>query len=246
MAGALNIVILTGAGVSADSGISTFRDPEGVWAKIDYRRVATPEGFAADPTLVHKFYNERRAGLRHAQPNDAHTAIACLQQELSSRGGSLTLITQNVDDLHERAGTHSIMHLHGELVSARCCVLGPHSVGCGEIHHWERDLSLATQCPACGSSGAMRPDIVWFGEMPRLLDAAEAALLTATLFVSIGTSGSVYPAAGLVHLARLNGARCMELNLEPSENAGAFDDARYGSAVEIVPAWVDEFLSRMT
>ncbi|MEO0398610.1 MAG: NAD-dependent deacylase [Pseudomonadota bacterium] len=237
-----NIVVLTGAGVSADSGVATFRDPDGVWAKYDYRDVATPEGFAADPMLVHSFYNSRRAGLANVEPNPAHYALVALESALKERDGALTLVTQNVDDLHERAGSKAVLKMHGALREARCGP-GPDGVsGCGAVHDWREDLSIETVCPACGLAGAMRPNVVWFGEMPRYMEAIADALAYADLFVSIGTSGSVYPAAGFVHEARAFGVPCTELNLEPSENAAAFSDARYGPAASIVPAWVESVL----
>lgn len=225
-----NIVILTGAGISADSGVSTFRDPDGVWSKYDYRDVATPEAFARDPALVHAFYNARRAGLKDARPNAAHHAIARLEERL---GEALTLITQNVDDLHERGGATRVIHMHGELMKARCAA-------CGVVHRWAGDLSVETRCPDCKADRFMRPDVVWFGEIPMHMEAIATAIDAADCFVSIGTSGSVYPAAGFVGEARARGVPCIELNLEPSENAWAFSDARYGRASEIVPAWVEE------
>ncbi len=235
-----NIVILTGAGVSAESGVSTFRDPDGVWSKYDYRDVATPEGFAADPLLVHSFYNARRAGLPSVDPNPAHRALARLEEGLALKGGRLTLVTQNVDDLHERGGSARVVHMHGELTKARCA--GPTGEGCGAVTPWTDDIDLSSACPHCGAIGQMRPDVVWFGEMPMHMERIEEAIATADLFVSIGTSGSVYPAAGFDHGARHLGVPCTELNLEPSENAEAFTDARYGPAGEIVPQWVEEIL----
>ncbi|MEM9262138.1 MAG: NAD-dependent deacylase [Pseudomonadota bacterium] len=244
MSGAIGqIVILTGAGISADSGVDTFRDSGGIWAKFDYRDVATPEGFAADPCLVHDFYNARRAGLRKIEPNPAHRAIATLQREALARGGRVTLITQNVDDLHERGGSTDVWHMHGELTKARCALKGPHGDGCGSVMDWHDEITMDTPCPSCGSLGTLRPHVVWFNEMPMLMDDIDVALTQAELFVSIGTSGSVYPAAGFVHGARAMGIPCIELNLEPSDNAEAFSDARYGRASEIVPAWVDDVLA---
>ncbi|RVT85184.1 NAD-dependent deacylase [Rhodobacteraceae bacterium CCMM004] len=235
------IVVLTGAGVSAESGLDTFRDLGGVWGRVDPGRVATPEGYAADPDLVHGFYNARRRALAGVAPNPAHIALARLGRAAPARGGALFLVTQNVDDLHERAGS-AALHMHGELLKARCCPDSPHGAGCGAVLHWDGDLSTAMPCPACGGRGALRPHVVWFGEVPLGLDRIEAALSEADLFVSVGTSGSVYPAAGFVHAARDMGVPCVELNLEPSENAAAFHDARYGPASEVVPAWVAEVL----
>ncbi len=230
-----NIVILTGSGISAESGVATFRDANGVWAKYDYREVATPEGFAANPALVHDFYNQRRRGLSDVEPNAAHMALAKLEQGLEERGGSLTLITQNVDDLHEHSGSMSVLHMHGELLKAECA-------DCGAICACAGDLSIESKCAACGRQGAMRPHVVWFGEMPRHMEDVADVLANADLFASIGTSGSVYPAAGFVAEARSLGVPTIELNLEPSENAYLFADARYGPASEIVPTWVDEIL----
>ena len=231
-----NIVVLTGAGVSAESGVSTFRDADGVWAKYDYREVATPEGFAADPALVHAFYNARRKGLADVRPNAAHRALAELERGLEEKGGRLTLVTQNVDDLHERAGSKTLLHMHGELLKSVCA-------HCGDVAAAPGDLSTDLSCGACGRAGGMRPYVVWFGETPRFMDEAMDAIMEADLFVSIGTSGSVYPAAGFVSEARALGVAATELNLEPSENAYLFTDSRYGPATQVVPAWVEEMLS---
>ena len=238
MARAQKIVVLTGAGVSAESGVATFRDPDGVWAKIDYRDVATPDGFAANPELVHEFYNMRRGALSSVEPNAAHVALARLERSLEDAGGRLTLITQNVDDLHERAGSRNLLHMHGELAKVRCGA-------CGAIRRESHEISIETVCDACGAKGAMRPHVVWFGEMPFFMDEIAVAMAEADLFVSIGTSGSVYPAAGLVHEARARAIPAVELNLEPSENAASFSDGRYGQAGEIVPVWVEEILTKM-
>jgi NAD-dependent deacetylase len=226
----MRIVALTGSGVSAESGVSTFRDKDGIWAKHDWREVATPEGFAADPARVHDFYNARRRRLASVQPNAAHAALAELEARLAAQGASLLIVTQNVDDLHERAGSKALLHMHGELLKARCAA-------CGDRRACHDDLSLDTLCPACGAQGAMRPDVVWFGETPHFLEEIAAAIARADLFVSIGTSGSVYPAAGFVAEARAFGVPCVELNLEPSENAHLFTDVRYGPASDVVPAW---------
>jgi NAD-dependent deacetylase len=230
-----NIVVLTGSGVSAESGVATFRDKDGVWAKYDYREVATPEGFAANPELVHSFYNDRCSGLSSVHPNAAHIALVDLERGLAARSGRLTLVTQNVDDLHERAGSENILHMHGEIRKSICAA-------CGDVRDCDGDLSVDLACPACGRSGQMRPYVVWFGEVPRFMDEAMDAILAADLFVSIGTSGSVYPAAGFAGEARAAGLPAMELNLEPSENAYVFTDSRYGPATEIVPQWVAEVL----
>ena len=235
MPAAVNIVVLTGSGISAESGVATFRDKEGIWAKYDYRDVATPEGFAANPDLVHSFYNDRRRKLPSVEPNAAHQALAELETGLSARGGRLTLVTQNVDDLHERAGSRNILHMHGELNKVTCAHCGAISGGAG-------DLSVSDVCSACGRQGGMRPYVVWFGEMPRFMDEAMDAIVSADLFVSIGTSGSVYPAAGFAGEARAAGISAMELNLEPSENAWVFENSRYGPATQVVPAWVKKVL----
>lgn len=230
-----NIVVLTGSGISAESGMATFRDKDGVWSKYDYREVATPEGFAANPALVHEFYNDRRRAMKDVRPNAAHIALARLENGLSERGGRLTLITQNVDDLHERGGVGNVLHMHGELLKATCG-------DCGDIRECTDALSVDLACSACNRAGAMRPYVVWFGEIPRYLDEAADAIMSADLFVSIGTSGAVYPAAGFVAEARALGVPATELNLEPSENAALFTDSRYGPATKVVPEWVAEIL----
>ena len=223
-----SIVILTGAGVSRESGLSTFRDPDGIWAQVRVEDVATPEAFARDPARVHAFYNARRAQLGHVEPNAAHVALARLEREWL---GPMLLVTQNVDDLHERAGSRPL-HMHGELRRVRC-------LGCGATHNWAADLSTTVPCPACATP-ALRPDIVWFGEMPMGMDRIAAALDACGLFVSIGTSGTVYPAAGFVQDAVH--ARTVELNLEPSAGSALFDEAFHGPATEVVPAFVDRLL----
>lgn len=229
------ILVLTGSGISAESGVDTFRTEGGLWDRFDVAEVATPEGFAADPAKVHEFYDLRRAALPGVAPNAAHVALATLEARLAEGGGALTLVTQNVDDLHERAGSREILHIHGELAKAEC-------TACGTVTEWRGPLGVAAVCPACANEGTLRPHVVWFGETPRFLEAAEAALSRADLFVSIGTSGSVYPAAGLVHAAHRLGVATMELNLEPSQNADAFEKARYGPATQIVPAWAEEMV----
>ena len=226
-----HILILTGAGISAESGLGTFRDVDGLWTKYDLEDVATPEGFARDPALVHAFYNARRANCLDATPNAAHDALGHLQAKHSGR---VTLVTQNVDDLHERGGATDVIHMHGELAGALCAQCD---------HRWPapREMSPSAPCPSCNAPRT-RPDIVWFGEMPYQMDMIYAALGEADLFVAIGTSGTVYPAAGFVGEARAMGIPTLELNLEPSDTAGIFDEARFGPATEIVPAWVDEVL----
>jgi NAD-dependent deacetylase len=233
----MNLFVLTGAGVSAESGLGTFRDKGGIWAHFDPMTLATPEAFARDPDRVHDFYNLRRRNLLAARPNAAHAALARLESGLAGRGGGLFLCTQNIDDLHEQAGSRAVHHMHGELLKARCG-------WCGRREDCRDDLSVETNCEGCGQPGAMRPDVVWFGEMPLGLDRIDAALAAADLFVSIGTSGAVYPAAGYVAEARGRGIPTVELNLEPSESARAFDGARYGPATEVVPAFADDLLAR--
>jgi NAD-dependent deacetylase len=229
-----NIVVLTGAGVSRESGLHTFRDPDGIWARHRIEDVATPEAFARNPEAVHAFYNARRHGLLDAaiQPNAAHRALAELEQRWP---GPVLLVTQNIDDLHERAGSRNLIHMHGEILKARCAV-------CGEARPWREDLSTELACPACARTGGMRPHVVWFGEMPLEMDRIYSALADAELFMSIGTSGAVYPAAGFVAEARAAGAHTVELNLEPSEGAQHFAEARHGPASEIVPAYVRRLL----
>jgi NAD-dependent deacetylase len=227
-----NIVILTGAGISAESGVATFRGPDGLWEGHRVEDVATPEAFRRDPALVQKFYDARRARLNEVEPNAAHRALARLDAEWS---GELLIVTQNVDDLHERAGARRVLHMHGELRSAWC-------LGCDARVRWEGELSSGPACPECGLEGRLRPDIVWFGEMPYEMGRIDAALMAADLFVSIGTSGAVYPAAGYVQTARYLGARTLEINLEPSQGSVFFDESRMGKAGELVPEWVEEML----
>ncbi len=226
-----HIVILTGAGISAESGLGTFRDTDGLWTRYDLNEVATPEGFARNPQLVHDFYNARRANCQGAQPNAAHRALARLQSEHSGR---VTIITQNVDDLHERGGTRDVIHMHGVLSGALCAACD---------HRWAATqiMSPDDRCPACHRT-ATRPDIVWFGEMPYRMAEIDRHLSTADLFVAIGTSGNVYPAAGFVAEAHAAGAETLELNLEPSTMAGTFDAARIGPASQVVPEWVSGLL----
>jgi len=227
------IVILTGAGISAESGVATFRDKDGLWSKVDVRDVATPEGFARNPRLVHDFYNRRRRDHASVKPNAAHFALARLEQEL---GGRVTLITQNIDALHEGAGSRNLIHMHGELLKAWC-------VRCNERHAWHDDMDTATACPKCTRAGGMRPDVVWFGELPYHMERIAEHLGEADLFISIGTSGNVYPAAGFVAEARGGGAHTVELNLEPSEGVRVFAEAIHGPATKIVPAYVERLLA---
>ena len=232
---ATRIVILTGAGISKESGLDTFRDADGIWAKVRLEDVATPEAFARDPATVQAFYNARRRSLRdgNVTPNAAHRALADLERKFS---GDFLLVTQNIDDLHDRAGSRHLVHMHGELFKARCAA-------CDQVHDWRDDIEVETRSPCCGATGRLRPHVVWFGEMPLAMDRIEAALAICDLFVSIGTSGSVYPAAGFVRDARLAGARTVELNLEPSEGHSLFAERHYGPATQAVPAFVARLLA---
>ncbi|QUM72545.1 NAD-dependent deacylase [Sphingopyxis granuli] len=227
-----NIVILTGAGVSAESGIDTFRDAGGLWEQHRVEDVATPEAFARDPDLVHRFYDARREAIQTKVPNAAHEALARLDAYWP---GDLLIVTQNVDDLHERAGARRLVHMHGEHLNAWC-------TACDTRSRWTGPLIDRPPCPACGVAGHLRPDVVWFGEMPYRMDDIYRALNRADLFVSIGTSGGVYPAAGFVREARQSGARTLELNMEPSEGSHWFAEARHGPATRLVPTWVDRML----
>lgn len=227
-----NIVILTGAGVSAESGIDTFRDAGGLWEQHRVEDVATPEAFVRDPDLVHRFYDARRAAIQEKAPNVAHEALARLD---AAWPGELLIVTQNIDDLHERAGAKRLIHMHGEHLNAWC-------TACDRRSAWTGPLIDRPGCPACGTAGYLRPDVVWFGEMPYRMDDIYHAINRADLFVSIGTSGAVYPAAGFVREARASGAQTLELNMEPSQGSYWFDEARHGPATALVPAWVVEML----
>jgi NAD-dependent deacetylase len=227
-----NIVILTGAGVSAESGLATFRGPDGLWEGHRVEDVCTPAAYRRDPALVHAFYDARREKLASVQPNAAHEALARLDAEWP---GDLLLVTQNVDDLHERAGARRLLHMHGELTRGWC-------LACDERFAWEGPMAERAECPVCGAIGRVRPDIVWFGEMPYDMERIDEALQRADLFVSIGTSGAVYPAAGFVQTARYCGAKTLEMNLEPSMGSTLFDESRIGPAGKLVPAWVEEVL----
>ena len=226
------IVILTGAGISAESGLRTFRAADGLWEDHRIEDVATPEGFARDPELVLRFYNERRAAAAAAEPNAAHRALAALEADGRHQ---VLVVTQNVDALHERAGTRALIHMHGTLGGALCATCG---------HRWPAPavMRVTDPCPACAAPAA-RPDIVWFGEMPYRMEEIWTALRAADLFVSIGTSGNVYPAAGFVADARHTGVETLELNLEPSLGTRLFDAARHGPATQVVPDWVAEMLA---
>ncbi|KAH9577479.1 Sirtuin family [Trypanosoma melophagium] len=230
------IAILTGAGVSAESGIATFRDQRGLWENHRVEDVACPSAYQRDPFVVQRFYNARRRALQAApvKPNPAHIAIAKLQREF--RGGRVVVITQNVDNLHERAGSTCVMHMHGELLKVRCTTTG-------DVFDWTSDVvHLTDKCACCAAVGTLRPHIVWFGEMPLCMDAITEVLEQTDLFVAIGTSGNVYPAAGFALQAKANGAKTLELNLEPGENYSNFDECVYGKASEVVPAWVEKVL----
>ncbi|AKM11454.1 NAD-dependent deacetylase [Croceicoccus naphthovorans] len=230
--GIRNIVILTGAGVSAESGIDTFRDGGGLWEQHRVEDVATPEAFVRDPDLVLRFYDMRRESIQTKQPNPAHEALARLDREWD---GELLIVTQNIDDLHERAGAKRVLHMHGEHLNAWC-------TACDVRSRWTGTLVDRPDCPECGEP-ALRPDVVWFGEMPYQMDRIFAAIRDADLFVSIGTSGAVYPAVGFVQNANDLGADTLELNLERSQGSHWFDETRLGPAGQIVPEWVDEILS---
>ena len=229
------IVVLTGAGISAESGLATFRDTGGIWSRVRIEDVATPEAFARDPARVHAFYDARRLQLSDPaiQPNAAHFALVRLAREYPS---PVLVVTQNVDDLHDRAGQPALLHMHGELAKARC-------LRCGSVSPFEGAGLASASCPACGAQ-ALRPCVVWFGEIPVHMDEIEEALKRCGLFAAVGTSGQVYPAAGFAETARAHGARAVELNLAPTMLTRAFDDARHGPATEVVPAWVDEVLAR--
>jgi NAD-dependent deacetylase len=229
------IVVLTGAGISKESGLDTFRDADGIWAKVRLEDVATPEAFARDPARVQAFYNARRRSLCNGNvtPNAAHRALADLERRFP---GEVLLVTQNIDDLHDRAGSRNLIHMHGELLKARCD-------RCEEVREWRDDIDVDVRSPCCGARGRLRPHVVWFGEMPLEMDRIYSALAACDLFVSIGTSGSVYPAAGFVREARAAGARTVELNLEPSDGHSLFAERRYGPATEVVPSFVAELLA---
>lgn len=236
-----SIVILTGAGISAESGLLTFRDNGGLWCNHRIEDVATPEAFIRNPKLVQDFYNMRRAQLKEVTPNAAHSALADLAEKWQ---GDFLLVTQNVDDLHDRAfagrklpDTFRFMHMHGELTKARCAQTDT-------IYEWSNNIDEDTLCGCCHEMGTLRPHIVWFGEMPLYMPQIYQALAACDLFVSIGTSGNVYPAAGFVQEARMNGScRTVEINLEPSQGYSLFDEKIYGRASETVPEFVKRLLA---
>lgn len=232
-----SIVILTGAGISKESGLDTFRDADGIWNRVGIEDVATPEGFRRNPALVQSFYNDRRRQLEsgEAQPNPAHLALARLEAEW---GGEVVVVTQNIDDLHERAGSTQVIHMHGELRKGRC-------EACGAVITWSGDMGSDSVCPSCDKAGRLRPHIVWFGEIPLDMPLIFELLDRCRLFLSIGTSGNVYPAAGFVSHLRSKGlARTVELNLEPSQGATLFHETIYGPASRVVPEFVADLLDR--
>lgn len=230
------VVVLTGAGISAESGIRTFRAADGLWEDHNVEDVATPEGYRRDPERVQTFYNARRQQLQQPeiQPNAAHKALAMLEDAL---GDNFMLVTQNIDNLHERAGNKRVMHMHGELLKVRC-------TQSGQVFDWPGDLSVNDKCHCCQFPAALRPHIVWFGEMPIGMEEIYQALAKADFFIAIGTSGHVYPAAGFVHEARLGGAFTIELNLEPSQVESEFDEKMYGLASKVVPDFIHAFLTK--
>ena len=229
------VVVLTGAGISAESGIRTFRAADGLWENHSIEEVASPTGFRRNPQLVQQFYNDRRAQLQSkiVKPNAAHFALAHLEERL---GDHFLLVTQNVDNLHERAGSKRLIHMHGELLKVRCLTSGM-------IFDWKNAVTEESLCPCCQKKGSLRPHIVWFGEMPLEMESIYQALEEADLFLSIGTSGNVYPAAGFVEIAKMVGAHSVELNLEPTQGATLFDEAHYGPASQIVPQYCNKILN---
>jgi NAD-dependent deacetylase len=231
------IVVLTGAGISKESGLDTFRCEGGIWSRVNLEDVATPEGFSRNPDLVHAFYNARRAALANAEirPNAAHQALARLEE---ARPGQVLVVTQNIDDLHERAGSRNLIHMHGELTKVRC-------QSCNHLVEWLEELTTRDTCSGCGRTGSLRPHVVWFGEMPLDMERIYEALDRCSLFMSIGTSGNVYPAASFVsHVRMYTQAHTVELNLEPSTGATVFAETIYGPATDIVPAYVERLLGR--
>lgn len=225
------LIILTGAGISAESGLGTFRDKDGIWANYDWRELATPEAFETKPEEVNAFYNARRANLKNAAPNAAHLALAELEKAWIKLGGEFLLVTQNVDDLHEQAGSERVLHMHGELKKMRC-------EHCGHVTEAMDEITTDLPCLNCRRAGHLRPHIVWFGEMPMDMELIYPALESAALYAAIGTSGTVYPAASFCQVAREAGAHCVELNLEATETSGFFDEQKFGPASKVVPEWV--------
>lgn len=231
-----NIVILTGAGISAESGIATFRDKNGLWENHDVMEVASPDGFNRDPELVYRFYNERRKQLLsdEVQPNAAHFALAKLEKEFE---GNVTIVTQNVDNLHERGGSENVLHMHGELLKVRC-------LKTRKVYEEKGSIDSNTSCQCCSEAGTLRPHIVWFGEVPMYMDKIEALLKDADLFISIGTSGQVYPASMFVQIAKLgNDCKTIEANLEATQISWNFDKSIQGMAGEVVPDLIKKILA---
>lgn len=229
------IVVLTGAGISQESGLDTFRDANGIWAKYSMDEVCTPEGFRRNPQKLHEFYNKLRHDLPNVSPNAAHQALAQLEYQFHewNKDADFLIITQNIDDLHERAGSRNVIHMHGELYKLWC-------TSCNHRFQWQGACSVAMECPCCHQK-SLRPDIVWFGEIPYEMERIDQALQTCTQFISIGTSGAVYPAAGFVSQVR-GKARTVELNLEPSAGSCLFDETYIGKASELVPQFVNHFM----
>ena len=235
----MRMLILTGAGISAESGLGTFRDVDGIWTKYPLEDLATPQGFAKNPDFVQGFYNDRRSNGAKAEPNAAHEALARLQAFAAEQGGWVIIVTQNIDDLHERGGSPNnlVLHMHGEINKSRC-------TNCESVAWCRSDITMQDTCSNCGATGTLRPHVVWFGEMPFHLDEIDAYMRDSDTFVSIGTSGEVYPAAGLVSMANSLRKHTIELNLEPSSNVRAFREVHYGKATEIIPEWVDGLISK--
>ncbi|CDL82030.1 Sir2 family NAD+-dependent deacetylase [Xenorhabdus szentirmaii] len=232
-----HVVVLTGAGISAESGIRTFRASDGLWEEHLVEDVATPEGFQRDPDMVQAFYNARREQLQQLdiKPNAAHDALAELEQRL---GDNFLLVTQNIDNLHERAGSQRVLHMHGELLKVRCCQSG-------QVIEWKTELTTEDRCHCCQFPSQLRPHVVWFGEMPLGMEQIYTALSKADIFIAIGTSGHVYPAAGFVHEAKLSGAHTVELNLEPSQVESLFDEKHYGHASKVVAQYVQSLIQQI-
>lgn len=230
-----NILILTGAGVSAESGLATFRDADGLWNNHKVEDVATIEAFERNPEFVHQFYNEMKPELLHAKPNPAHLALAKLEQEYP---GEVNIITQNVDTLHEKAGSQKVCHIHGQINQAVC-------LNCGNVLETWDDVDTQTVCPHCHVAGMMKPNIVFFGESLLYMDKAAHLLSNCDLFVSVGTSGVVYPAAGFVQTAKYRGAETYEFNLEAASNNYLFDKHIYGKCGKTLPEFVDKLLAEV-
>jgi NAD-dependent deacetylase len=230
------IVVLTGAGISAESGVKTFRDNGGLWENHRIEDVATPEAFRRDPEFVHRFYNLRREQLKEVQPNKAHLALS----QLEEADVDFFLVTQNVDDLHERAGSKAPLHMHGELKKVRCLY-------CESVFVWENELTTRHLCPECrqhGEWGSLRPHIVWFGEMPFDMPLIEKKLRNCDIFIAVGTSGQVYPAAGFVELAKDYQAKTLLFNLEEQGQNRHFDEVILGPAGKTLSEWVNDFIAQ--